>query len=128
MSSVPKRVKAFDWLRGLAVVFMVETHMLVLLRPDLRVGAWAARLNFVDGLVAPSFIFAAGFSLGLVQVRTAAQGDRAARIRRTLRRIGEVMAVGLLVNAIWFPVRQQPGWLLRLDILPCIAVSLLAAL
>ncbi len=106
---------------------MIETHALVLLRPELRASSEARHLNWFNGLVAPSFIFAAGFSLALVQVR-GAQGPRWPRVRRSLRRIGEVLAVGLLVNAIWFPWRQQPAWLLRLDILPCIGVSLLLAL
>ena len=121
------RVKAFDWLRGLAVLFMIETHALVLLRPELRASSEARYLNWFNGLVAPSFIFAAGFSLALVQVR-GAQGVRWPRVRRSLRRIGEVLAVGLLVNTIWFGFRQQPLFLLRLDILPCIGVSLLLAL
>ncbi|WP_224245755.1 heparan-alpha-glucosaminide N-acetyltransferase domain-containing protein [Hyalangium gracile] len=127
MASASPRIKAFDWLRGLAVLFMIETHALVLLRPELRASEAARSLGWFNGLVAPSFIFAAGFSLALVQVR-GAHGPRWPRVRRSLRRIGEVLAVGLLVNAIWFPWRQQPGWLLRLDILPCIGVSLLLAL
>ena len=98
---------------------MIETHALVLLRPELRTSPEARNLNWFNGLVAPSFIFAAGFSLALVQVR-GAHGARWPRVRRSLRRIGEVLAVGLLINAIWFPWRQQPDWLLRLDILPCI--------
>lgn len=123
----PPRIKAFDWLRGLAVLFMIETHALVLLRPELRTSSPGRQLDWFNGLVAPSFIFAAGFSLALVQVR-GAQGPRWPRVRRSLRRIGEVLAVGLLINAIWFPWRQEPGWLLRLDILPCIGLSLLLAM
>ncbi|MFL5349665.1 MAG: heparan-alpha-glucosaminide N-acetyltransferase domain-containing protein [Hyalangium sp.] len=121
------RIKAFDWLRGLAVLFMIETHALVLLRPELRTSPEGRHIDWFNGLVAPSFIFAAGFSLALVQVR-GAQGPRWPRVRRSLRRIGEVLAVGVLVNAIWFPWRQEPEWLLRLDILPCIGVSLLLAM
>jgi uncharacterized membrane protein len=127
MAPPSPRVKAFDWLRGLAVLFMIETHALVLLRPELRTSWEGRHLNWLNGLVAPSFIFAAGFSLALVQVR-GAQGQRWPRVRRSLRRIGEVMAVGLLINAIWFPWRQEPAWLLRLDILSCIGVSLLLAM
>jgi uncharacterized membrane protein len=129
MAPAHSRIKAFDWLRGLAVLFMIETHALVLLRPELRTSWEGRQLNWFNGLVAPSFIFAAGFSLALVQVRGAqGQGSRWPRVRRSLRRIGEVLAVGVLINAIWFPWRQEPAWLLRLDILPCIAVSLLMAM
>jgi uncharacterized membrane protein len=130
MADASARVRAFDWLRGLAVLFMVECHSLVLLRPELRAGPRFSTLNFINGLVAPSFIFAAGFSIGLVQVRSARSGARGPRVRRTLRRIGEVFAVGLLLNLMWFwyPLREDPTWLLRVDILPCIAYALLLAL
>jgi len=123
------RVRAFDWLRGLAVLVMVETHSMVLLRRELLATRTAVFLDYVNGLVAPSFIFAAGFSLALVQVRTASSGGpRGPRILRTLRRIGEVLLVGTLINWVWFPISIEPGWLLRMDILQCIGITLLVAL
>lgn len=130
MADAAARVRAFDWLRGLAVLFMVETHSLVLLWPELRTGPRFATLNFINGLVAPSFIFAAGFSIGLVQIRSARSGARGPRVLRTLRRIGEVFAVGLLINVMWFwyPLHTDLSWLFRVDILPCIAYALLLAL
>ena len=128
-SSTQARVRAFDWLRGLAVLVMVETHSMVLLRKELLATRTAGVLDYVNGLVAPSFIFAAGFSLALVQVRTAsAGGSRAPRVLRSLRRIGEVLAVGTLINWVWFPISVEPGWLLRIDILQCIGLTLLVAL
>lgn len=129
MPSAPAlRIQAFDWLRGLAVVFMVQTHSLVLLLPSLREGPFYRNLVWIDGLVAPSFIFSAGFSLALVQVRGAKAGARLSRVRRTLRRLFEVLAVATLVNTAWFPVFREPKWLLRIDILHCIGLSLLIAL
>ena len=123
------RVKAFDWLRGLAVLVMIECHAMVLLHKELLATRAASVMDWLNGLVAPSFIFAAGFSLALVQVRTARSGGaRGARFLRTLRRIGEVLAVGTLINYVWFPVWVEPAWLLRVDILQCIGVSLLFAL
>jgi uncharacterized membrane protein len=127
--SAQARVRAFDWLRGLAVLVMIETHAMVLLRKELLATRTAGVLDYVNGLVAPSFIFAAGFSLALVQVRAAAGGGaRGPRVLRTLRRIGEVLAVGTLINWIWFPISVDPGWLLRIDILQCIGITLLVAL
>src|SRR5262249_55166740 len=123
------RVKAFDWLRGLAVLVMIECHAMVLLRKELLASPAAAAMDWLNGLVAPSFIFAAGFSLALVQVRTARSGgSRTGRLLRTLRRIGEVLAVGTLINYVWFPIWVEPAWLLRVDILQCIGVTLLLAL
>ncbi len=122
------RIRAFDWLRGIAVLVMIETHALVLLRPDLRAGRAFDWLQRIDGLVAPAFIFSAGFSLALVQVRGAASGMRGLRVRRTLRRLAEVLAVASLVNWMWFPLLREPKWLLRFDILHCIGLGLLLAL
>jgi uncharacterized membrane protein len=130
MSASAGRIKAFDWLRGVAVLVMVETHALVFLRPEFHLTRAMARLNWVNGLVAPSFILASGFSLGLLQVRAAAGGwaGQSARLWRTLRRIGEVLVVATLVNMVWFPVSIEPRWLTRIDILQCIGLSLLLAL
>ena len=137
------RVRAFDWLRGGAVLVMIETHALVLLRPALRAGSFYSVIQWIDGLVAPAFILAAGFSLALTQVRAAAGDARAqadagdaraagdarrARFLKTLRRIGEVLAVATLVNWMWFPIFREPRWILRVDILQCIGLSLLIAL
>src|SRR2546430_151864 len=38
------RILAFDWLRGIAVVVMIQTHALTLLRPELRTGPLWSRL------------------------------------------------------------------------------------
>src|SRR5437588_2536746 len=123
------RVRAFDWLRGLAVLVMIQTHSLVLLRPELREARLFDALQWIDGLVAPAFILAAGFSLALVQVRAASgQGSRSARLRRTLRRLFEVLFVATLVNWMWFPIFREPRWILRVDILHCIGLALLLAL
>jgi uncharacterized membrane protein len=124
-----QRIESFDWLRGVAVLFMIQCHsVMFLLDPALKgsdVYRWLLRL---DGLVAPSFIFAAGFSLALVQVRSASKGSRTQRVRKTLRRLGEVLAVATLVNWMWFPIFREPRWILRIDILHCIGLSLLLAL
>ena len=60
----PGRIRAIDWLRGLAVLFMIQTHALGLLQPALREGSAFAALQWVDGLVAPAFILAAGAATG----------------------------------------------------------------
>ena len=126
---ISQRIRAFDWLRGLAVLVMIQTHSLALLKPELRAGDFFARLQWIDGLVAPSFIFAAGFAMALTQVRAAAGGgSRSRRFKRTLRRLGEVLIVATLVNWAWFPIFREPRWLIRIDILHCIGFSLLIAL
>lgn len=117
------RVYAFDWLRGIAVLVMIQTHALVLLKPGHQSDLLFRALIRIDGLVAPSFIFSAGFALALVQCRKRQPG-------KSLKRIGEVLLVASVVNAIWFPIiwGLKPRYLLRLDILQCIGLALLLAL
>lgn len=127
MAVAPPRVHAFDWLRGLAVLVMLQTHSIPLLAPELRQGAFFQRVTMIDGLVAPTFIFSAGFALALVQVRAGLAGRREAQAKKTLKRLLEVLGVASLVNLIWFgPLSSK--WLLRLDILHCIGLSLLLVL
>jgi uncharacterized membrane protein len=129
VSASTGRIHAFDWLRGVAVVVMIQTHSLVLLQNGLEKDTFFSWLVRVDGLVAPSFIFSSGFALALVQVRAAlARGSRKAQALKTLKRVGEVLLVASLVNTIWFHAWREPKWLLRLDILHCIGLALLSAL
>ncbi|QDE90475.1 hypothetical protein BHS06_16695 [Myxococcus xanthus] len=122
------RIRAIDWLRGIAVLFMVQTHTLALLTPELRQSEWVARLLRVDGLVAPAFIFSAGFATALMMVRSAASGVLRERVNRNLRRAGEVLAVATLVNWAWFPLLREPRWIFRMDILQCVGLCLLIVL
>lgn len=135
--SAPGRIHAFDWLRGIAVVVMIQTHAVVLLHKGLEADVMFRRLMLIDGLVAPSFTFSAGFALALVQVRGALaalaltveqrRAARAKQAKKSLTRIAEVLGVATLVNFVWFRL-DEPKWLVRLDILHCIGLSLLLAL
>jgi uncharacterized membrane protein len=132
LAATPARVRAIDWLRGIAVLVMIQTHALSLLRPELRAGSFFNALQWIDGLVAPAFIFSSGFALALTQVRAAlasnAAAARAQRLRRTLRRLFEVLFVATLMNWMWFPIFREPRWIIRIDILQCIGLSLVLAL
>lgn len=122
------RIHAFDWLRGVAVVVMIQTHTQVLLKKGLMETKWGWELMRIDGLVAPAFVFSAGFALALVQVRAALAGRREAQAKKTLKRLGEVLLVASFINFIWFPMWREPKWLFRIDILHCIGLSLLLVL
>lgn len=123
-----QRVHAVDWLRGLAVPVMIQTHALVLLSPEARQSVWLSRVLRVDGLSTTTFYFAAGFALALLQVRTALGGGQKERLGKTLRRIGQVLLTATFVNWMWFPLFREPHWLWRLDILHSIGLCLLVAL
>jgi len=129
-----------DLLRGFAIVMMGETHVVsaylpFVLRTDNGFFFW---LSYLNGLVAPSFLFATGFSLMLQSKR---QWEDWLHFRlpfwKQMRRIGFITLVAYYTHLQWFGVR----WYLRswndakmwertfqVDVLQCIVVSLLAVL
>jgi uncharacterized membrane protein len=126
-----------DLLRGFALVVMIETHVVNAYLPlALKKGStfffW---LTFINGLVAPAFLFATGFSLVL-------QGDRQwenwLQFRRPfwrhMRRIGFILLVAYYTHLESFSLnRYLENWndytlwakSLRVDVLQCIVASLL---
>jgi uncharacterized membrane protein len=129
-----------DLLRGFAILVMVETHVVnAYLPPVLKQGSelffWVA---FVNGLVAPAFLFATGFSL-ILQGRS--RWDDWLRFRppfwRQLRRLGFILLVAYNIHLQGYGL----GWYLdnrdnalvwertfKVDILQCIVASLLVLL
>ena len=52
-----------DLLRGWALIVMIEVHVFnAFLIPSLKETSWFEVLNFINGLVAPSFLFISGFA------------------------------------------------------------------
>jgi uncharacterized membrane protein len=127
-----------DLLRGWAVIVMIQTHVLnATLRDELR-GQWTYQLiSFIDGLVAPSFIFASGFVFAVALRRKLP--DYLSFGPALGRQIGKLLFVLALGYALHLPVFSLPG-LIRgvspeawagfwaVDVLQCIAVSLLLVL
>ena len=119
------RAEWLDAMRGLAVLGMIATHTVnTLLAPGWRQGETFVRLVYGSGLVAPAFLWIAGYAHGLGWRRRA--GGGAAGWRRTTRRLLGILALGYLIH---LPV---PGtgatWTLffGIDVLQCLAATLLA--
>jgi uncharacterized membrane protein len=126
-----------DLLRGFALVVMIETHVMNAYLPlELRRGSefffW---LTFINGLVAPTFLFASGFSLML---QGNVQWENWLRFRppfwKHMRRLGFILLVGYYTHLQGFNLsRYLKHWndgemwrrTLQVDILQCIVVSLL---
>ena len=98
----PKRWEALDLLRGLSVIGMIL---------NLFPGDWAARYGWLDhakwngvtliDMVAPAFLFCAGAGLALSFGRRLDQGmTRGALLGPLLRRMGILIAIGILINGI----------------------------
>jgi uncharacterized membrane protein len=130
-----RRLGYIDQFRGLATVFMIETHVLnALLLTSLRGGLAFKAVDFLNGLVAPSFLFVAGFSFTLALSR---KGDAyrkfSPELFRHLRRLLFIWAVGYILHIPFFSLRKSlyqtsPAGVLAftaVDILQCIAATLL---
>ena len=122
------RLGYLDWTRGLAVLAMIHTHAF---------GAWTVRedqttplfgfARLIGGFPAPLFLFIGGVAAALVAQRERARGcsdrerrRRAARRALTVAGYAVLFRVGMWVSGGFGP----PADLLRVDILNCIAVSL----
>jgi hypothetical protein len=133
-----------DWQRGLAVLFMVEVHVLdAWLAPAARGAAWPlglfagtwvtpyAVLNMIGGFAAPGFLYMAGLSQALADAAQERKGvTPAARRNQALRRALWLLGVAygfrlaeFLLGGAW---SRPGGWaeLLKVDVLNVIAVGL----
>lgn len=126
--SPSKRCEWIDQLRGWAVIVMIEVHV---------VNAWLYKgwvpgwLSFVNGLVAPSFILCAGYSLVLSTFKT--DGTLRPFWPETARRLGFVLLCAYILHApgvnlaSWtvLSTPQKLHELFKIDVLQCIVFSLL---
>ncbi len=123
-----KRCDWIDQLRGWAVIVMIEVHVVNVwlhagLRPD-----W---LNYLNGLVAPSFTMAAGYSLVISTFKT--DGTLRPFWPDTARRLGFILLCAYALHApgitaaFWTVLNtvQKARELFKLDVLQCIVFSLL---
>ena len=106
---------------------MIETHVVnTFLAAGLREGGGFALLNYLNGLVAPSFLFIAGFVQGLERLKS--PGKPIPYARRAWRLAG-IAAVGY---ALHFPIGEllEHRWAdalrvgSQVDVLPCLALGL----
>jgi uncharacterized membrane protein len=134
-SSKYHRYSFIDLLRGLAVLVMVETHVVNAYLPaDLRHNPFFFWLTFVNGLVAPSFLFAAGMSIFLQADR---YWDSWLHFKKPfwmqMRRLGFITLVAYYIHLQDFRlskylVSEDPRFWARtfqVDVLQCIVASLL---
>ncbi len=121
------RLLWLDFFRGLAVLVMIEAHVVnTFLASGLREGGWFPLLNYVNGLVAPSFLFIAGFAQGME--RRISPGKPIDYRRRA----GRLLGIAALGYALHFPFAElhQRRWAdalrvgTQFDVLHCLAVSL----
>ncbi|MFA5832226.1 MAG: heparan-alpha-glucosaminide N-acetyltransferase domain-containing protein [Bacteroidota bacterium] len=137
MGKQKSRFVYIDLLRGWAVIVMIEVHVFnAFLIPVIKEEPWFKILNFVNGLVAPSFLFIAGYSFVLIAQRK--WNDYLAYspvFWKQLGRILQVLAVGYALHLPFFSFNkllniswEEWGVFWKVDVLHAIAVSLLVLL
>ncbi len=133
-NSSTDRLGYIDQFRGLATIFMIETHVVnALLLTSLEAGIAFAYLNFVNGLVAPAFLFVSGFSFTLALNRKGEAYRRfSPQLLKHLKRLLYIWLTGYFLHVPFLSLRKTLYGTLSsggldftvVDILQCIAVTL----
>jgi uncharacterized membrane protein len=128
--SASNRLTYLDWMRGLAVLIMLQGHVLEgWLRPEDRASEWFWLSQFLGGLPAPIFLFLVGASLALVLDRMRAKGASARQLAmRVLRRSGWILLLAYAFRLeqflMWYPGSHWDD-VFRVDTLNCIGACIL---
>jgi uncharacterized membrane protein len=124
------RLDAIDWLRGLAVVLMIQTHLYdSWASPATKASAAYWWTRYLGGVPSRLFLLLVGVSMAIGFERQLERGvARAAIVRSSARRGLEILGLAYLFRfqeyalaGFWGPV----GDLFRIDILNCIGASMI---
>jgi uncharacterized membrane protein len=124
------RLAYLDWMRGLAVVLMLQGHVMDgWLRPQDRTSEWFWLSQFLGGFPAPIFLFLVGVSLAFVLDRMREKGASPRKLAwKVLRRGAWILLLAYVFRLeqflVWYP---DSDWndVFRVDTLNCIAVCTL---
>jgi uncharacterized membrane protein len=129
------RLAFIDLLRGWALLVMIEVHVFnAFILPHFQTTSWFQVLNFINGLVAPSFIFISGFVFLLAsQKKLESFRTFGFAFWKQLGRIGLIWVVGYSLHLPFFSFHRSiidstEAQLLSFyqsDVLHCIAFGLL---
>ncbi|MBN1398685.1 MAG: DUF1624 domain-containing protein [Bacteroidetes bacterium] len=130
------RLAFIDLLRGWALLVMIEVHVFnAFILPQYQTTSWFKKLDFINGLVAPSFIFISGFVF-LLASQKKLESFRAfgPAFWKQLGRIGLIWLVGYSLHlpyfsffkSVTYSTEEQLLSFYQSDVLHCIAFGLLA--
>ena len=121
------RLAYIDWLRGLAVVLMIQTHVYdSWLSPADRGTAFFQWSRALGGAPAPLFLFLAGLALALLGEGRLRVAGPSAAVGEGMKRGLEVLGYAALFRLWMFTTGgfTRPADLLRVDVLNCIGLSM----
>lgn len=123
-----RRLRYVDWLRGFAVLLMIQTHAYdAWLSPAAKDTTFFWISRYIGGYPAALFLFLAGVSLALVADNERRKGEPPSAIaRHALGRAGLVLVYAVLFRLWMYFASGFTGWndLFRVDVLNCIGLSL----
>ena len=130
-----QRLLFVDLHRGLVLLVMIEVHVFnAMLLPQIKTEWWFTYLNFINGLVAPSFLFISGFAFVLSGKKKL---DEFRQYKFTfwkqIGRIGLIFLVGYSLHLPYFSLQKmlhkatpsEVSAFINVDVLQCIAFGLL---
>ena len=129
MWTTVKRFPFLDWMRGLAVVIMIQCHTFnSFTRLDLRGGGPYVLSQFIGGMAAPLFLLMAGMTTAF---QMESLGKREPNPRRrwaiSLRRAGYILTIAFtfrFTNWLFSVPHANFGELTKVDILNCMGVGM----
>jgi len=129
------RYTFIDLLRGWAILIMIEVHVFnAFLLPELKQFDWFEILTFINGLVAPAFLFVSGFAFA---VSSNSKLDEMRRLNSSFwKKLWRYFSIILIGYVLHLPLislskiinQATPGQLQQffaVDVLQCIGVGLL---
>jgi uncharacterized membrane protein len=130
MSDGPGRRTYLDVLRGVAVLIMIEAHVIDswTRAADHRTRAFGESM-ILGGFGAPLFLFLAGIAVAMSAGSKARRtGDSRAAVRAVQRRGLEILALAFLFRFQSFVLSHSPAWaMLKVDILNIMGPSIILA-
>jgi uncharacterized membrane protein len=125
------RIEAVDWLRGLAVLLMIQTHLYdSWCNKAAKATHFYAWTRFIGGIPSRLFLMLVGVSMAIkFEGQLAARVERSTMVRLAAKRGVEVILLGYLFRLQEYVLGGCWDWhdLYRVDILNCIGASMVVA-
>ena len=129
------RYTFIDLLRGWAIILMIEPHVFnTFLLPELKLTGWFGVVSFINGLIAPAFLFVSGF---VFEISSGSKLDDMRKFKLPFwKKLWRIISIILIGYALHLPYKSlskivnkatpdQLQQFFAVDVLQCIGVGLL---
>lgn len=129
------RYTFIDLLRGWSIILMIEPHVFnTFLLPELKLTGWFGVVTFINGLIAPAFLFVSGF---VFEVSSGSKLNDMRKLKLPFwKKLWRIISIILIGYALHLPYKSlskiinkatpdQLQQFYAVDVLQCIGVGLL---